>query len=210
MKQWILLILFLNIPFSLSAQYDNPKEYIFVDYAALSVGSNPSVALSLNFITKNHLHLAIGLVGVKRVPDNLPDNFSSGIFGIKRINQADIYSAYFGKVLYNSRGGTRFRLSGGLGVATVETPFNFTKINQPSILHLGVSHEFETSKSNHFVLSLEPTIDFAMGRGIGFSFKFNTSYIPNFAYVFNMMFSMSFGKVYLRRSQRDGYIHRTK
>jgi len=209
MRQWIIIAFFINTCASLQAQYNNPKEYVFLDYASSSIGSNPTASISLNYITKTHFHFEIGVVVIKRAPDNLPDGYSGGILGGHRINTAIVYSAFFGKILYNSAGGTRFRLSGGPGIATVSTPFNFTKISSSSVLGRGVSHEFETSNSTHLVFSLQPTIDFVMGSGIGFSFKFNTSYIPNFAYVFNMMLSMSIGKVYLKRSQRDNYTSRS-
>ena len=178
---------------------------LFFEIGLFGVGSHNGPNLGLNIISKSHWLYGIGASFGGRTPENLPKGFQAGLLISKKIEKATSLTLLFGKVMYVENRAGRFRLMGGPSFTTIQNPINYTRISGTKNL-FGPTHEYDINKIKRFSLTLEPTIDMGLGRGFAFSFKSQLVYVPKYATIIRFTFTISLGKVYLRRHLRDNYI----
>ncbi len=163
-------ILIFIIPFfCVSNAYCQGQKVFIYGEEGLGYGTHFSFKTAVNCISNDHI-LSVSYYHNSRPAPDAPSDYRAGLLAGLPKQKLNMFGLMYGKVFYSQMHTTRYTLKGGIALGNARTPANYQENGIGGYIY---SFDPNYSYSYHTVFNygmvLNPTIEFPVGTGFGFS-----------------------------------------
>ena len=197
MRRILIIITTFFCSYTAHCQSKNP--FIYGEMGA-GYGTGFAFKLGVNSIFNKDQIISVDFYYTQRPAPDVPSDYHVGLLGGLPKQRLYTVGLMYGKVLFARPQKIRYTLKGGLALGSAMTPTNYTQANT-GIISFDANYDYTYHTVFNYGLVLDPTVEFLLGRGFGFSLGI-FSLINPISSSAGVEGSMIFGKVRNRRVKR--------